>query len=327
MENKSARPLICPDCGGEFSATDLLDGDSVVTCLNCGKKYNISEILHKTLDERIEEIKQNAYRDVETERIKSFENVEKEKTQAYREVEEGKRQIERERMQFEITCKEKEESNKYAEVFRKSKFKVVLIIFSVLAALCCAVAFNDGIVAAGVVSIIMLLAFLCAFLMGLHVISSKVRRMYLIPAIIGFILLIPYFALYSSGGLGCGSQTKWDDIILKDYVPKPIMTSAKVMTNSRDGFYIYDIKCSQKEFYDYVENCKDFGYDYEVLDEDDYSFEAYNTDGYKIKLTYIITLSIELSVPMEMNTIEWPKSDIAKLIPQPKSLYGKIYEF
>lgn len=211
-----------------------------------------------------------------------------------------------------------------ATLFKKSKLRIITIIFAIISALCIAVAFNDEKIAAGIIAIIMFASFVVAFLMGSGVIKEKIKNMRLIPTIVGFVLLIPYFALYAAGGIGGGGSTKWDDIMLNEYAPQPPMTSAEVMTNSREEFYIYDIKCSQREFYDYIDDCKEFGYDYEILEEDESSFEAYNSEGYKIKLTYILTLSVDLSTPMEMNSIEWPNSDIAKLIPQPQSLFGKI---
>ena len=39
--------LVCPNCGGDFSASDLLDGDSLVTCLVCGKTYYTADIMNK----------------------------------------------------------------------------------------------------------------------------------------------------------------------------------------------------------------------------------------------------------------------------------------
>lgn len=235
-------------------------------------------------------------------------------------------------------CAEKESRVKYEEksqreaaeraenekVFKKSKLRIAIIVFAVISALFIAVAFADGKILAGVIAIAMLALFVVAFLMGSNVIKEKVRNMRLIPFILALVLMIPYFATYSSGSLVGGSSAKWDNILLNEYAPKPTMTSARVMTNSREEFYIYDIKCSQNDYYDYVDACKDFGYDYEIIEEDEYSFEAYNEAGYQIKVSYIMTLTVELNAPMSMSTIEWPNSDIAKLIPQPKSLYGKI---
>ena len=123
MEKRSASALVCPECGGEFAASDLLDGDSVVTCLNCGKQFSTSEIFHKSTDERVEEIRSKAYTDVE-----------KDRTQAYRDVEEGKRKIEYERMKREFDREDKQEQEKEVKAFKKSKFRIVLIISIVFSA-------------------------------------------------------------------------------------------------------------------------------------------------------------------------------------------------
>lgn len=210
-----------------------------------------------------------------------------------------------------------------AKVFKKSKFKIVLIIFAVFSTLCCAVSFNDDKILAGIIAIAMLVLSLTAFLMGSNVIKEKVRNIRLIPAILAFVLLVPYFAAVTSETI-IEDETRWDDILLNEYAPKPDMSSAKVMTNSKEEFYVYDIICSRTEYYNYVKDCKEFGYDYEIMEEDEYSYRAYSEKGYQINISYITNLSIELNAPMSMNSIEWPNSDIAKLIPQPKSLHGKI---
>lgn len=128
----------------------------------------------------------------------------------------------------------------------------------------------------------------------------------------------------SIGSVIEGESIEWSDIKLSEHAPQPPLASGKIMTNSRERFYIYDIKCSEREFYDYVDACKEFGYDYEILDENEHKYVAFNSEGYKIELTYILNLSVELNVPMKMDSIEWPSSDIGKLVPQPQSTYGKI---
>lgn len=249
-----------------------------------------------------------------------FEKIEAEYLKLKKEISDQESKVRYERKAQETAQQREESSN----IFKKSKFKIVLIIFSIIAAVFIAVAFNDGKVAAGAIGVVMLAAFIVSFLMGLNVIKEKVRKMHLIPAIIGFVLIIPYFALYSSNAVSPGESTKWDDIILHEYAPAPSMNSARVMTNSREEFYIYSIKCTQSEYYAYVNECKDFGYDYEIMEEDEYSYVAYNEDGYKLDISYISTLTVQLNAPMSIQTIEWPSSDIAKLIPQPESLKGKI---
>ena len=117
---------------------------------------------------------------------------------------------------------------------------------------------------------------------------------------------------------------EWTDIKLNEHAPQPPLTSVWIITNSREELHISSIECSQREFYDYVEDLKEFGYNYEILDEDEHKFRAFNSEGYEINLSYYFTLTVELTIPIKMSTIEWPESDIAKLVPQPQSLYGKI---
>ena len=117
---------------------------------------------------------------------------------------------------------------------------------------------------------------------------------------------------------------EWKDVKLNEYAPQPPLTSGKIITNSREEFYIYDIKCSEREFYDYVDACKEFGYDYEILDEDEHKYVAFNSEGYKVELSYYSNLTVKLAIPMKMASIEWPNTDIAKLVPQPQSTCGKI---
>ena len=219
--------------------------------------------------------------------------------------------------QSEVTVKE----------FKKSKFRIILIAFAVISVLFCMLAFQNGRILAGIVSALMVVLFLTAFLMGSGVINERVRNFRLVPAILAFLLFVPYFSLSSNHDeqiLNANDYSSWGDILLNEYAPEPIMTSARVMTNSNEKFYIYDIECSQGDYYDYVNACKKFGYDYEIIEEDETSFEAYNKDGYQIEVSYITTLNVEVNAPMKMGQVEWPNSDIAKLIPQPKSLYGKI---
>lgn len=219
--------------------------------------------------------------------------------------------------QSEVTAKE----------FKKSNFRIVLVAFTVISVLFCMLAFQNGRILAGIVSVLMVVLFLTAFLMGSGVINERVRNFRLVPAILAFLLFVPYFSLSSNHDeqiLNTNDYTSWGDILLNEHAPEPIMTSARVMTNSNKKFYIYDIECSQGDYYDYVNACKKFGYDYEIIEEDETSFEAYNKDGYQIEVSYITTLNVEVNAPMKMGQVEWPNSDIAKLIPQPKSLYGKI---
>ena len=44
-KKSKAKAITCPVCGGNFSTTDLLDGDQIVTCLVCNSTFLTSDIL------------------------------------------------------------------------------------------------------------------------------------------------------------------------------------------------------------------------------------------------------------------------------------------
>ena len=129
MENKSASALVCPECGGDFSAADLLDGDSIVTCISCGRKFSTSTILRKSSEVEAEEIRSNTYRDIEHERTKAYREAEAERTQAYRDVEDEKRKVERERIRLDYQ-KMKNQSKSEKSKNTKKAIKVAIPIVS-----------------------------------------------------------------------------------------------------------------------------------------------------------------------------------------------------
>lgn len=132
MEKKSASAIVCPECGGDFSAADLLDGDSIVTCLNCNRRFYTSEILRKSSEVEAEEIRSSAYRDVERERIQAYRETEAEKTRAYRDVEEGKRRSESERLKFEYRKMKAQINAKEVRLLKKALKIVIPIVAGLL---------------------------------------------------------------------------------------------------------------------------------------------------------------------------------------------------
>ena len=54
-------------------------------------------------------------------------------------------------------------------------------------------------------------------------------------------------------------------------------------------------------------------------------FTAFDENGYEVELhLYDDTMRIELSAPIEMGNLNWPKSEIANLLPMPASTIGKV---
>ena len=135
MEKKSASALVCPECGGDFSASDLLDGDSIVTCLNCGKRFSTSSILKKSSEVEAEEIRSSAYRDVEHERTNAYREAEAERTRAYRDVESEKRKVERERIRLDYQKMKNQSKSEKSKNTKKALKIVIPVVSSILALL------------------------------------------------------------------------------------------------------------------------------------------------------------------------------------------------
>lgn len=220
----------------------------------------------------------------------------------------------------ELSYEEIRMAEERALKFKKSKFsKVILFTLIIFAALTIGMFSSGnillGFLAAGVAGL-SLVSYLC----GMQIIKKGNINLHLLPAILAFALIVPY-CIVGGGDL---AAINWDDVVLKDYVPENDFKFGTLSTNSAEELRIYSISCSDKEFYDYVSKCKDFGYDYEIVEEDGNAYVAFNEAGYKIDLSYYSSLTIELDAPIRMTNIQWPQSDIAKLLPTPKSSYGHI---
>ena len=127
-----------------------------------------------------------------------------------------------------------------------------------------------------------------------------------------------------------GEKIVWDDIILGEMLPPPPSNEGAVHENSAEDLWVSIDGLSDKQFNDYIKACKKKGFTIDV-DASSYSFEAYNADGYKLRLGHYgsdAEMSVELEAPMEMITITWPNSEAGNRLPTPKSAIGKFsYEY
>jgi hypothetical protein len=83
-------------------------------------------------------------------------------------------------------------------------------------------------------------------------------------------------------------------------------------------------KTSKSDCKAYVEECETMGYTIESEKDGD-RYDAFDVEGYALSLNYIgETMYIELNAPTEMGPLNWPKSEIASLLPMPKSMVGKV---
>lgn len=299
-EKENNASFVCKSCGAKLN----VDPSQVMAiCDYCGSSMLVSELINESDDVKIQKIKSQAYKDVEM----------------------GKQQLEAERIKSEAEKEKRQADENSVEKFKKSKFSKVLIIFAVVSALFCAVAFNDGKILAGFIGIIQTALFVVAYLMGIQVIKEKKRNLRSLVAIIAFILLIPFLSLYSVD-VDKAVDIEWSDIVLGDVIPQPESNRGEITFNSESELYISIHNMSQSQYNDYVSACKEKGFTTDI-DESSISFSAYNQDGYKLSLTYFESdseMSIDLDPPMEMGEIQWPNSDIAKLLPTPSSNIGNI---
>ena len=125
---------------------------------------------------------------------------------------------------------------------------------------------------------------------------------------------------------GCSKSYNWNEVFLADKFPKPDSGSGEIMINTKDSLSMHVTKVPAKNFYDYIEKCKESGYSVEC-EEDDISFDAFNQEGYKIKLVYYRSseeMSLSVDAPEKLGVLDWPESEMLKLIPKPDSNVGKI---
>ena len=278
MEKKSTSALICPECGGEFAASDLLDGDSLVTCLNCGKKFSTSEILHKSTEERVEEIRSKAYTDVE-----------KDRTQAYRDVEEGKRKIEYERMKREFDREDKQEREAEIKAFKKGRFSKVILCFMVIfAALAVACFMNNGIIA-GIIALASSGLFLIAYLFGIQVLKAGNLNLHIVAAVLAFLLIIPYCIVGADINFGddtdYSSTFEWQMNGLFALLPEPESNNGKIVSEIEKQVHIDLYNISPDQFNEYTKECRNYGFTKEVTKNDDV-FYAKDENGFDLNIFY-----------------------------------------
>lgn len=299
-EKQNGASFICKSCGAKLN----VDVSQVMAiCDHCGNSVLVSELLNESDEVKIQKIKSQAYKDVEM----------------------GKQQLEAEKIKNEAEKEKQQAETNTVEKFKKSKFSKVLIVFAVLSALMCAVGFNDNRILAGIVALIQTALFIVSWLMGMQIIKEKKKGIRIIAAIIAFVLFIPYLNLYNSAA-NKGTPFEWNEIELSEMLPMPESTIGEIHSNSKTELMLDVHNITEAQFNDYINACKEMGFTIEA-NLSGISFTAYNQDGYRLSLSYYESsseLSINIDAPMEMSQIQWPSSEIAKLLPIPKSNIGSI---
>lgn len=116
------------------------------------------------------------------------------------------------------------------------------------------------------------------------------------------------------------------DIIMREHIPSLKGARYNAGINS-DTSLSLEIKNIADSYYTgYQKACREMGYVNDV-DESGSSFEAFNNEGYKLRLYFysgLHSMSLYLYAPEKMDSFEWPQNGVATMIPATKSNNGKI---
>lgn len=140
------------------------------------------------------------------------------------------------------------------------------------------------------------------------------------------IMIISVTACGAGGSAGnANRELEWSDDSIASVLPHPETDKIEIMIDDDESFYATVEDYSEEEYKAYVEKCKQNGFDVDI-ESDDISFEAYNNEGYKLSMIYFgeSGLSIDLEAPKGFAKFQWPSSEIAQLLPIPKSNVGEI---
>ena len=229
----------------------------------------------------------------------------------------------------EQTIKEKKELDelKALDNFKNGKLSKLLLIF---AALCGIIAFARGLSLAGVIAFIQAVLFISSWLLGMEIIKNSNKKLYIILALIGFALIIPFFTLSKENNtyrtLTECKKINFNDIYLKDEIPNINKQNGEIHNDSKDGLRITLCGIDKRLYKKYYDETIKKGYTIDSED-DTTTYQAYNEEGYKISLYWDEEdkeLTVDLSAPIKMKNIIWPTTGLATKIPKPNSTLGKI---
>ena len=139
-------------------------------------------------------------------------------------------------------------------------------------------------------------------------------------------ILVVFLIMFGLLGLvSCGEKLEWPDGKLGNMIPQMDGVKGEIGYENLESLYITLEDISGNQYLNYIEECKTKGFSVDIFEDSD-SFTAFNNDGYKIDISYFSSgdMWITVDAPISMSNFNWPNSDIAKLLPEPSSNYGKI---
>ena len=227
--------------------------------------------------------------------------------------------------------KSESKSNKvwgeFLECWNKlSKFGRLATIGIAVFVILALVAFLAERIVAGILSIVQIAIVVVAVLMKKNIIKVPKSWIPIVALALSFVLIIPYFGLFKINSADY-MKYDWSSVVLAEMLPQPKSPYGEIISNSKDYLSLDVHKTAEDQYKEYIEACKEKGFTIEA-EASESSFYAFNDKGYKLSLSYYDfdnEMNINLNSAMEMETITWPDSEMAKLLPVPKSTIGKIY--
>lgn len=309
LSNHSETKLIklhCKNCGGEMS----IDPEaSQITCPYCGEKQVL----------------------IDSDTVK----IEKEKYKTYKEMQ--KTQYQEEQAKQDRLDK-RDELLEYKKS-KQAKFTLAAAVISFIAGIS---NFASHSIFKGIGCLILFGLFLYAYLCGMQIVKERIKNTKTLGVLAACLLLVVFsFSGCLSSNDNSSSSSKKDSSTAKTYeklewpssglasmLPKPSFKYGSIDENSDDYFWVTFNKATEKEYNDYVEECKKHGFTYDSSNYNT-SYSAYTNEGYSLSLYYDETdseISLHLNTPEQYAEFSWPSSSLASLIPEATSHLGYVYE-
>ena len=188
----------CDNCGATLEVNQDLER---IRCSYCGAEILIDDEATKL--KRVEDVKLKARQENHAQDMKERQE------------------------RHEQDIKEQKEKEEKEEIlnFKKGKFSKIILIFAIL---CLVITFVRQFNISSIISIVQAALFLAAWLFGMNIIKEPVKNLHTILAVIGFILIVPFFAFGTFSFKDLPDKINWNDIALREHLPEPTVLKGKI---------------------------------------------------------------------------------------------------
>lgn len=181
-------------------------------------------------------------------------------------------------------------------------------------------------IGAAIIGISQILIFGILWLVYRGIIKPSKKWIPKVALVLAFLLIVPYFSMLKRNTAEKVTSINWSDVVLGEMLPAPSVLDGKITTNNSDSLRLEVEGITAKQYDEYVHECISRGFFIES-EHITSSYDAYNSDGYKIALDYYESMkrmTIQLDAPKQYGELIWSESNLAKLVPVPEATKGEI---